>query len=146
MHHAPRYGRPKNPIGSSSSVVIVQLQSRTWPSASKHLRQPRKNGSVGCKISQHRTVATGWFATAEYHQRHCYTGKKRSPSICIKIYLVLQCEGPTVSALRSLWQNKGKTVITGHRCCSRISSLTSSKAFAFPDLSIDSLLIIFSRN
>ena len=93
LYNASWNGRPKNPVGSSSSVVVVQLQSRTWPSASKHLRQSRENGSLGCKISQHRTVATGWFATAEYHQRHCYTGTKRSPSICIKLYPILQSQG-----------------------------------------------------
>ena len=34
-------------------------------------------------------------------------------------------------------------MITGHRCCSRISLHTSLKALTFPDLSFDSLLISF---
>ena len=89
LYDASWNGRPKNPFGPSSSVVVVQLQSRTWPSASEHLCRSRTDRSLGSEISQHQTVATSWFATAEYHQRHCYTGTKRSPSVCVKLYPIL---------------------------------------------------------
>ena len=89
LYNASWNGRPKNPFGPSSSVVVVQLQSRTWPGTSEHPCRSRTDRSLGSEISQHQTVATSWFATAEYHQRHCYTGTKRSPSICVKLYPIL---------------------------------------------------------
>ena len=88
--YAIGYGRPTNPVGSSSGIVVVQLQSRTWPSASEHLRRSWANRSLGSEISQHEAVATSWLEADEYYQRHCYTRAKRSPSVGRKLPFVIQ--------------------------------------------------------
>ena len=90
LHFASWYGRPTNPVGSSSGLVVVQLQSRTWPSASKHLRRPRTNRSLGSKVSQHQSVAPDWFGADEYHQRYRYTGTERVSSMGVQLHPFLQ--------------------------------------------------------
>ena len=92
LYNASWYGRPTNPVGSSSGLVVVQLQIRTWPSASEHLRQSWTNRSLGSKAPQHSSVAPDWFGADECHQRYRYTGTERGSSVCEKLHDVLQRE------------------------------------------------------